>query len=452
MRGFSRLAALAAAIALVFFPAASHSQEKHLPPNLVYLLADDLGWKDVSYHGSEIQTPNIDKLAASGVRLEQFYAMPVCTPTRASLMTGRYAMRYGLQSGVITEGANYGLSLAERTLAQGLHDAGYETAIAGKWHLGDCDPAYLPTQRGFDHQYGQHGGEIDYYAHTGHSGAPDWFRDDQPVVEKGYSTDLLAAEAVKRIREHDAAKPLFLYVAFNAPHTPLSSPEKYRSQYANLSGDRGERAAAVSCMDDAIGRILAALEERGMAGNTLVVFSSDNGGPTIKGAADNAPLRGEKAQVYEGGVRVPAIAVWPGRLQAGATANGMMQMVDWYPTLLDLAGASREQKLPLDGVDVWPALAEGKAWPRQEMLLNTTPTAGAVRVGDWKLVISHGPRTNGGKGGESVELFNLAEDPGERKNLAEAQPEKVKELRARYEAYASEAERPKNTGFGKRKR
>jgi arylsulfatase A-like enzyme len=410
-------------------------------PHIVFFLADDLGWKDVGYHGGEIKTPHIDKLANAGVRLEQFYVLPVCSPTRAALMTGRYPLRYGLQVGVVRPWATYGLPLEERTLAQALRGAGYRTAITGKWHLGHFDRAYLPTARGFDHQYGHYNGALDYYTHL-RDGGLDWHRDDKALREEGYTTQLIAKEAARLIAAHDPARPLFLYVPFNAPHAPLQAPADYLKRYKHLTPKkRRTHAAMVACLDDAVGAILAALNRRGMAKDTLILFSSDNGGRPGLGA-DNGPLRAGKATLYEGGTRVPAWAHWPGRLKPGVV-HAPLHMVDWYPTLLKLGGAPLAQKLPLDGLDMWPTLAEGKAPARKEVVYNVEPQRGAVRVGDWKLVV-HGklPRPAGG-GTEGVELFDLADDPFEMKDLAAKRPEKVRELLARLNALAKEAAAPR---------
>ena len=224
------------------------------------LLADDLGWGDVGFHGSAIETPSIDALAAGGVDLSQFSVMPVCSPTRAALLTGRYPMRYGMQ-----QGATH-LPLSERTLAERLRAVGYRTALVGKWHLWR-HPAYLPTKRGFDHQYGLYTGATDYFERTfAGSDEPNWFRDDQPLLEEGYATDLIADEAVRLIRDHDPRRPLFLWVSFNAPHTPLSVPERYAERYPDLAPGPRLYAQVVSGMDDAIGRVVAALEDRGLLG------------------------------------------------------------------------------------------------------------------------------------------------------------------------------------------
>ena len=231
-------------------------------PNIVILLADDLGWKDVGWHGSEIPTPNLDRLANAGAQLDYFYVQPVCSPTRAALMTGRYPIRHGLQVGVIRPWAQHGLPLEELTLAQGLKDAGYATAIVGKWHLGHFREEYLPTRRGFDHQYGHYNGAIDYFDHT-RDGGFDWHRDDQVCRDKGYSTHLLADEAVRIVQQHAGRKPFFLYVPFNAVHSPHQVPRKYLEGFDHLKGDRRSYAGMLTAMDEAIGRIIDAIDEAG---------------------------------------------------------------------------------------------------------------------------------------------------------------------------------------------
>lgn len=437
----NRLLAFAAVVVVAHVSAAPAPR-----PHIVFLLADDLGWTDVGWHGGEIKTPNLDKLAAGGARLEQFYVQPVCSPTRAAFMTGRYPMRHGLQVGVVRPHAQYGLPLDERTLPQALKEAGYATAIVGKWHLGHFARAYLPTQRGFERQYGHYNGALDYFTHL-RDGGHDWHRDDRASHDEGYTTELLGREAVRLIETHDASKPLFLYVPFNAPHSPLQAPESYLKQYAHIA-DQKRRAysAMVHCMDDQVGLIVAALEKRGFAKNTLTVFSSDNGGPLTLGAT-NGPLRGQKATLYEGGVRVTAFAHWPDRLAAGTVVNAPLHMVDWYPTLVTLAGGKLAQKHPLDGRDAWPTIAQGKPSPHDAILLNTAPFNGAIRMGDWKLVHNGHIGSNDLKKkretAQEIELFNLAADPYEKTNLAAQHPEKVKELRARLEAFAREAVAPK---------
>lgn len=430
------LLALAAAA-----PAAPGREGRSRQPHILFLLADDLGWKDVGFHGSEIRTPHLDALAEAGTRLEQFYVMPVCSPTRASLMTGRYPMRYGLQSGVVRPWARYGLPLEERTLPQALKEAGYTTAITGKWHLGHFQRAYLPTRRGFDHQYGHYNGALDYFTHV-RDGGFDWHRNDQVNRDAGYTTELLGKEAVRLIDTHDARRPLFLYVPFNAPHAPLQAPAAYLDRYPDIRNARRRTyAAMVSAVDDAVGSIVAALDRRGMRDDTLIVFSSDNGGPTQQ-AANNGPLRANKGTLYEGGIRVPAFAVWPGSIPGGTVVDEPVHMVDWYPTLLRLGGASLRQPLPVDGRDIWATVARGEAAPRRDLLLNVEPDEGAIRRGPWKLVYRGALPLPAGAPAGKAELFHLDTDPHEKSDLSAAHPERVKELLGRLDRYARQAVPP----------
>ncbi len=420
----------AAAAALLGAEQAARAASRR--PHILYILADDLGFADLGYRGSDIATPNIDRLAAGGLKLEQFYTQPMCTPTRAALMTGRYPMRYGLQTGVIPSGATYGLDPAELTLPAALKTAGYRTSLVGKWHLGHADRKYWPRQRGFDSFYGALIGEIDHFKHSSH-GVVDWFRDNELVVESGYDTELFGNEAVRQLSSHDAATPLFLYLAFTAPHTPLLAPKAWLDRYAHIKDEnRRAYAAMVSAMDHEIGRVLKALDARGLTKDTLVVFHSDNGGTRDRmfvGEAEvggdlpasNAPLRAGKGTVYEGGTRVDAIVSWPGRIAPG-TRTGPFHVVDMMPTLAGLAGASLAGGKPSDGVDIWPAIAGGPN-PRRGLVLNIEPTTGSVREGDWKLVWAPALPAR-------VELFNLANDPGETRDLSVANPAKVAELQA----------------------
>ena len=460
-------------------------------PNIVMILADDMGWMDIGYNGSEIRTPNLDKLCGEGARLNQFYVMPACTPTRASMLTGRYTIRYGMQTGVIKPTQDHGLPTDERTLADVLKDAGYYTAITGKWHLGHGREEYLPSRRGFDYQYGCYNGMIDYYTHMfnyrirgvsagGVTGVEDlqeewkedgndWNRNDVPLNEEGYATDLIADEAIKVVENHDTSQPLFLYVPFTAPHSPLQVPEKYLEMYQpddmtipkgpleapiySIGGMKSEElqrrraiyAGMVTCMDDCIGRIMDALRAPGMDENTILFFCSDNGGAPDLGAL-NDPLRGSKTSVYEGGVRVPAFMHCPEAIDAGTVVDEPLHMVDIYPTLLEQAGVAIDQEKPLDGKDIWPTLAGGKPSPHEEILINAAPYNGAIRVGDWKLV-RNGHLfcmiSNEGKP-DKLELFNLADDPGETTDLSEQHPDKLKALWERLEAYTNDAVTPFN--------
>lgn len=421
-------------------------------PNIVYFLVDDLGHTDVGFTGSkEIRTPNVDALAKSGAVLDSFYVQPVCSPTRAALLTGRYATHTGVYT-IVRPGAPWGLPLGERTLPQALREAGYTTAICGKWHLGEFRPEYMPTHRGFEHQYGHMFGAIDYFTKM-RDGKRDWYRDDQPSPDEGYSTHLVAKEACRLIREQPAEKPLFLYVPFNGVHGPFQVPDEYKKAYPNLSGIRQTMAGMVSAVDEAIGQIMAALDERGLRQNTLIIFSSDNGGPSPGRVTMNTPLRAGKGTIYEGGMRVCAFASWPGRIAAGTTIKEPLHAVDWYPTLLKLAGAKTEQTLPLDGLDIAPVLTQGAKSPHDAILLMGTVTGrAAVRMGDWKLLLnaSDADAEEAAEGAEKsdaqrgVELYNLGEDISESKNLAATQPAKVKELRERLDALLKNAVPPGN--------
>ncbi|MBM4113523.1 MAG: arylsulfatase [Phycisphaerae bacterium] len=418
------------------------------PPNIVHIVADDLGWKDVGFNGcTDIRTPNLDTLAAGGARFTQFYVQPMCTPTRAAIMTGRYPFRYGLQTAVIPSVSAYGLDLSERLLPQVLKDAGYDTAIIGKWHLGHADRKWWPKQRGFDYQYGAMIGELDYFTHDEH-GVLDWFRDNEPVREEGYTTTLLGKDAAKLIETHDPARPLYLYLAFNAPHTPYQAPPETIEKYSNISDPtRRTYAAMVSILDDEIGRVVAALDKAGIRDNTLILFHSDNGGTRnamfagvmadmskVTLPCDNGPYREGKGTLYEGATRVCAIANWPGRIKP-QVVNEVIHIVDIFPTVTALAGASTNGCKPIDGLNVWTTISEGKPSPRTEVIYNIEPFRAAVRDGDWKLVWRTLLPSR-------VELFNLADDPAESKNVAHSNPEKVAALMKRIEALALESAKP----------
>lgn len=438
----------------------SHADDRK--PDIVFLLADDLGNADVGWHGSDIRTPNLDKLAASGAKLEDFYVMPVCTPTRVAFLTGRYPIRSGMQLNVLRPNSKYGLPLEERTIANAMHDVGYTTAICGKWHVGHFDKAYWPNARGFDHWLGHLEG-IDYFSHHNYvkNGELDWHRDGEPVVEEGYATTLEANEAAAIIRRQPADKPLFLYVPFTGVHGPLLAPsqESVAAYRPAMNEQRATLAAAMTAVDEGCGKILTALDETGRRKNALIIFASDNGGIP---PGRNLPYRAFKSSLYEGGIRSPAIAVWPGHIKPGTIVREPLHIVDLFATFVKLAGGSLEQKLPLDGRDIMPVLTEGKPSPHEDILLNAvTRNDGALRMGDWKLILNGndgvspghdletGERTNIGKKTpkaerieQKVELFNLRDDPGETKDLAAEQPEKVKELRRRYDAYLKAAVRP----------
>lgn len=446
---FVRLIPLLSIFLLSFTPFAFG--EDNLKPNIVVILADDLGWGDVGWHGSEIKTPHLDRLADAGMKLEQFYVHPVCSPTRACLMTGRYTMRYGLQVSVIFPWADYGLPTDERTMADALREAGYFTAICGKWHLGERRPEYLPLKRGFDYHYGHYLGAIDYYTHE-RDESLDWHRNGEPVREEGYSTNLIAEDAVRLIENHDMKKPFFLYVPFNAVHSPFQSPpeEELNKPYENLPKPRNDYAGMVASMDANIGKITKAIEKKGIKDNTIIFFCSDNGGPDPGKITSNGPLRGGKFNLYEGGVRVPACIAWPDKIKPKTVSTQPMHIVDLFPTFVTLADGNLEQKKPLDGIDLKDALIEQKTLSRKELLINAAPCTGAIRIGDWKLVINGGVSSNAvltddkkienrTRDSLRLELFNLADDPYEKNNLAKTNPEKLDELFERYQKYAKEA-------------
>ena len=423
--------------ATMLFTSVCRARER---PHIVLMMADDLGWGDVGYNGSRIHTPNIDRLAQQGVRLTQFYVQPVCSPTRGALLTGRYPMRLGLQCGVVRPWARHGLPLDERTLPQALAEVGYETAIVGKWHLGHFAPEYLPTRRGFHQQYGHYNGALDYFTHI-RDGGHDWHRNDVPNYDQGYTTHLIAAYAARIVAHHDRSKPLFLYVPFNAPHTPLQAPQRYIDRYANIKNRRRRiYAAMVDCMDEAVGRILAALDEHGFAADdTLIFFCSDNGGVPQHGS--NGKLRGGKGTLYEGGLRVPAIVAWGSKLKAGTVVDEPLHMVDLYPTLLRLAGAKTTQAKPLDGRDAWPTIAQGRPTPHEFILHNVTPFHGAIRMGNWKLIHNGHVRANATQPDptETWELFDIANDRSEQHDLSRQRPEVLQRLKAKLTAMAREA-------------
>ncbi len=406
-------------------------------PNIVFLLSDDQGYADIGFNGcTDIQTPNIDRLAEEGTILTSLYAQPVCSPTRAALMTGRYPTNTGVYKVMNTKN-KWRLKLEERTLAEALHDAGYETAICGKWHLGH-ESGNRPTEQGFNHQYGFMGGAIDSFKLTSGRGVGepgrDWYRNDEKCDDGGYSTELLADEACRIIQAKSAKLPLFLYVPFGAVHTPHQAPDRYSAAYKGLPRSRKNLAAMTTAMDDAVERIVKALVEEGIRGNTLIVFCSDNGGVSWGAAASNAPLRGGKADIYEGGVRVCAFANWPGKIPAGVKNDQPMHVIDWYPTLVNLAGGSLQQPLPIDGKDIWSVLTEAASSPHKEILIvGSIGGQRAIRMGNWKLLLNPWDRKIEGKGRGSsgrVELYDLSKDIGEATNVADQYPERVIQMKA----------------------
>ncbi|HIA01925.1 MAG TPA: arylsulfatase [Myxococcales bacterium] len=430
---------------VVALPVQQSQAKKRSRPHILLIVADDLGYNDVGFHSGakNSPTPVIDKLAKNGVELTNFYVHPLCSPTRAAMLTGRHPIRYGMQFEVIRPWMENGLSLNEFLLPQALKRANYKSVIIGKWHLGHSEK-YQPFRRGFDHQYGPHKGAINYYSKE-RGGEVDWFRNGKQVKnEKSYATNLLGKEAVKIIQEHNKKQPLFMYLPFNAVHVPLQGPPKHKKPKLKKIKGEGKKAYKerldketfrwmLKNLDTNIGRILAALKERKMRKNTLVFFISDNGGH--KGISDNSPFRGNKGSFYEGGIRVVSIVNWPAQLKAGKR-DQPMHAVDLYPTLLNLVGVDSngiKQQLPIDGIDVWPTVAREATLKRKDLFLNVHRNLGAIRSGRWKLYVKFASckKLEGntleqcdkcskvsGKYAHRKQLFDLSNDPGETKDLA----------------------------------
>ncbi len=403
------------------------------PPNVLIFLADDLGWADVGYHGGDIQTPTIDRLAQEGVQLDRFYTAPICSPTRAGLMTGRDPLKLGIAYDQIHPWANAGLGSGEQTLAKMFRQAGYQTGITGKWHIGHTQQQQLPNAQGFDEFFGHLHTNTDFYKHV-REGGHDLQRNGKSIDREGeYLTHLETEAAQQFIRKRDKQRPFFLYVPFTAPHSPMQAPEKTIAKYENMptANFRQVYAAMVDELDQAMQQILATLDKEGLTNNTLVVFASDNGGFNAYGA-HNEPLRGQKGTTFEGGIRVPAVISWPGRLQAGSTVNQVFSVLDLLPTLANAAGITLAEDTPLDGQNMWPVLSEGKASKRPQPLffVSEIPLPGMIHLavidGPWKLV----QIVNEGQTRTNVRnmLFNLEQDPGEKNDLTEKNPAEVQRL------------------------
>ena len=407
------------------------STDSHAATNLVVIVADDMGWGDVGYHNSEIRTPAIDRLAAEGAQLNRFYAHPLCSPTRGALMTGRSPMTTGVLM-PFEPWYTSGLALDEKLLPEYLKEAGYQTLAVGKWHLGPNHVSHHPQSRGFDHFYGHLGGFINYDRHTLWRGV-DWQRNGVTVFEEGYSTHLITEEAVRLIKARNKDMPMFLYVSYNAPHSPLQAPEKAVAKYADIEDtNRRVYAAMVGEMDHGIGQVLATLEEEGLRDETLILFMSDNGGDGHLGAS-NGGLRGGKGASWEGGIRVPAVLWWPKRLDAGSIHDEMMTVEDVLPTLAGALGLSPEWTRPLDGSDQWQAIAAGgKAESRVRVLArhNREQYFFALFQNDWKLV----QMKDKGSGEFKVHLYRIAEDPYERNDLAAQFPDVVEQMLSMFDA------------------
>lgn len=429
----------------------SHAAFADDRPNVVIILADDLGYADLGVHGcKDIPTPNIDSIAKGGARFTQAYASsPICSPTRAGLLTGRYQQRFGFEDngGPDPEPA-FGLPSTEVTIAENLRAAGYRTAIVGKWDVGIREER-RPTRRGFDEFFGFLPGVNDYIRRdtsetAGLLGRPlvngrsaAIYRNAEVIDESEYLTDAFGREAAEFVRR-SKGQPFLLYVAFNAVHNPMSAPKEYEDRFAELPPDRRTYAAMVSAMDDAVGQIIQALNETGAAQNTLIIFLSDNGGASGRGfaassPASNAPLGGRKGTFWEGGIRVPLLIAWPERIPEGATIDQVVSSLDIVPTALDAAQARHIGEQPLDGESLLPLMRGQTSRSPHDALFWRYHGHFAIREGNWKLIANEG---------RPVQLFDLGTDIGETKNLADARPEVVQRLRTRLDEWARELPEP----------
>jgi arylsulfatase A-like enzyme len=440
------------ALAAMLLISLAHRADAANPPNVVIFYADDLGWGELGCQGNkEIPTPNIDAIARNGIRFTQGYvAATYCSPSRAGLMTGRYPTRFGHEFNSVAN--QTGLRLDQTTIANRLKGLGYATAAVGKWHLG-AGTEYRPTKRGFDEFYGTLNNTPFFH--------PTNFVDsrlsnDVRKVEDPtfYTTDAYAERSIDWL-EKNKSKPWFLYLPFNAVHAPLEATKKYLDRFPTITEEKRKTfAAMLSAMDDAVGRVMGKIREMGQEENTIAFYIADNGGPTQSTTSGNGPLRGFKMTTYEGGPRVPFIAQWKGKWPAGKTYDFPVMNLDVLPTVVTAAGGKVDPSWRIDGVDLTPYLTGAdKARPHQTLYWRYGPQW-AVRHGDLKLVVSRG-------GGPEPELYNLADDIGESRNLASAQPAKVKELQALWNSWSAEQAEPsapdapagkKKKGGGKNKK
>ena len=415
-------------------------------PNIVLLFSDDAGYADFGFQGSpHFKTPNLDQLARSGVRLMQLYVTgSTCGPSRAGLLTGKYQQRFGFEEnnvpGIMSEssrlmGEEMGLPLDVPTMGNHLQTLGYRTAVFGKWHMGEAD-RYHPLKRGFDEFYGFRGGARNFFSYPPKSKTNRGRLMERGFLDfkehAGYLTDVLAEEACGFI-ERSKERPFFAYVSFNAVHTPMQPDPKDADAFPQLEGTRRKVAQMTLSLDRACGQILAKLEELGLDDNTLVVFTNDNGGPMDRNGSSNYPFSGVKGTQLEGGIRVPGIVSWPGKLPAGSVYDFPLSTLDLLPTFMTAGGGDAESIGGLDGVDILPFLRGEKKERPHQVLYWKMETRGAIRDGDWKM-LRYPDRP--------AELFLLTEDPGEQNNLADEKPEMVKALYKKLFAWELGLERP----------
>jgi arylsulfatase B len=426
-------------------------------PNVIVMVADDLGWNDVGFHGGDIDTPSLDRLAAEGMELNRFYTTPICSPTRAALMTARDPIRLGIGYGVILPWDNIGVHPDEHFMPESFQSAGYQTAMVGKWHLGHAQMSYHPNNRGFEHFYGHLHTEVGFYPPFANTGGKDFQRNGVSIDGDGYETFLLADEVSRYIREREQGKPFFVYMPFIAPHTPLDAPQELQDKYKDINTDlepsrakttdetrrlskmmgrpsaRPMYAAVVDGMDQAIGQVLDTLDSEGIADNTIVLFFSDNGGAAYSvGGADNVPLRGGKGETFEGGIRVVSVMRWPGAIKPSQKLTDIMTVMDVFPTLAEATGIEMQNQRKLDGLSMWPAIAGDSHKPRQDWVyfVSEIPIYGNFNLtvfnDEWKLVqeVAQGQLSTT----VTNYLFRIEDDPNEYNNLASQYPDLVQQL------------------------
>jgi len=410
---------------IVVFSQQNKVKKQSAKPNIIIIIADDLGWNDVGYNGSEIKTPNIDFLAKNGVQLNRFYVNPTCSPTRASLLTGRPASRMGILA-PISDKSDLKLPDSVPTLPQLLKKKGYETALIGKWHLG-LKLSSSPKTYGFDYSYGFLHGQIDQYTHLYKNGDKSWYRNGEFIEEKGHTTDLVTQESLKWLSKiRNKNQNFYLQVAYSAPHFPLQEEEKWKTPYNKIAKDSSRRdfAAAMAHLDHSIGILLQDLKKQKLDENTLIIFMSDNGAmenwdsskeyggihrpnPTL---GDNTPLRDWKTSNYEGAVRVPCVFYWKDHLKNYKNSD-YISVTDFLPTILALTG---NEKLPntVEGKNVWKDISENKEIENRSIYIRGHLQACLIQK-PWKLVYTNKPK----KQGEYYELFNIEKDPEEKNNV-----------------------------------
>ncbi|XP_025102556.1 arylsulfatase J-like isoform X2 [Pomacea canaliculata] len=360
------------------------------PPNILFIVADDMGWADVQWRDSSMYTPNLEQLKAEGVELTNAYAQPSCTPSRAAFLTGIYPFRMGIQNSVFEELENISVPLDKKMLPQSLKELGYATHMVGKWHLGFCRWDMTPTRRGFDSFYGMYNGYADYFTHTEHRDGYDLVFNDTPVWSANgtYSTHLFTQRTIDILKTHNRSQPLFIYLAYQAVHGPHQVPEHYVSNFCadvTASEDRKLLCGMGAAMDEGIGNITRVLEELGYMDNLLIFFTSDNGGPVHTGSS-NWPLRGSKLTLWEGGTKVTSFLYSSSLLRGNTSYDGLVHAVDWYPTLLRLAGAKKN--IPnIDGLDLWESISTNGVSPRQEFVydINDDKQRAALRYKNYKM-------------------------------------------------------------------